>query len=112
LKRVIAELKCLQYYRMHYKIGIVTFEGIREKGNSDILPFNNVFVRADSGKIGKVKVNIFGSKRDIMPIYASESPRQSALGADDTVDHGFLKNSLQISSDWSGEPSLTRIISK
>ena len=71
------------------------FEGIREKGNSDILPFNNVFVRADSGKIGKVKVNIFGSKRDIMPIYASESPRQSALGADDTVDHGFLKNSLR-----------------
>ena len=71
------------------------FEGIREKGNSDILPFNNVFVRSDSGKIGKVKVNIFGSKRDIMPIYASESPRQSALGADDTVDHGFLKNSLR-----------------
>ena len=71
------------------------FEGIREKGNSDILPFNNVFVRADSGKIGKVKVNIFGSKRDIMPIYASKSPRQSALGADDTVDHGFLKNSLR-----------------
>ena len=71
------------------------FEGIRQKGNSDILPFNNVFVRADSGKIGKVKVNIFGSKRDIMPIYASESPRQSALGADDTVDHGFLKNSLR-----------------
>ena len=73
----------------------LNFEGIREKGNGDIAPFNNVFVRADSGKIGKVKVNIFGSKRDIMPIYASEGPRQSTLGADDTVDHGFLKNSLR-----------------
>ena len=70
-------------------------EGIRERGDGNSTPATNVFVRADSGKMGKVKVNIFGSKRDIMPIYASESPRQSALGADDTVDHGFLKNSLR-----------------
>ena len=70
-------------------------EGIRERGDGNSTPASNVFVRADSGKMGKVKVNIFGSKRDIMPIYASESPRQSALGADDTVDHGFLKNSLR-----------------
>ena len=70
-------------------------EGIRERGDGNSTPATNVFVRADSGKMGKVKVNIFGSKRDIMPIYASERPRQSALGADDTVDHGFLKNSLR-----------------
>lgn len=25
-----AELKCLQYYQMHRRIGMITFEGIRE----------------------------------------------------------------------------------
>ena len=45
------------------------------KATGDIVPFSNFFMRADSGSLGKLKVNIHGSKRDIMPIYASEQRR-------------------------------------
>ena len=68
-------------------------EGRRTKGDGDIVPFSNFFMRADSGSLGKLKVNIHGSKRDIMPIYASEQRRLSAMTTDE--DHGFLKNSLR-----------------
>lgn len=68
-------------------------EGRRTKGDGDIVPFSNFFMRADSGSLGKLKVNIHGSKRDIMPIYASEQRRISAMTNDE--DHGFLKNSLR-----------------
>lgn len=67
-------------------------EGRRTKGDGDIVPFSNFFMRADSGSLGKLKFNIHGSKRDIMPIYASERRRISAMTNDE--DHGFLKNSL------------------
>ena len=50
-------------------------------------------MRADSGSLGKLKVNIHGSKRDIMPIYASEARRATTMTSDE--DHGFLKNSLR-----------------
>ena len=33
---------------------------------------SNYYLRADSGKVGNVKFSIFGSKRDIMPVYSNE----------------------------------------
>lgn len=32
----------------------------------------NFYMRADTGKVGNVKFSIFGSKREIMPVYSSE----------------------------------------
>ena len=76
------------------KAGIqLNAEGRREKGNGDIVPFSNYFIRADSGQMGKFRFDVYGSKQDIMPIYASENRKVSALSSDE--DHGFLKNSLR-----------------
>ncbi|WP_171969694.1 TonB-dependent receptor plug domain-containing protein, partial [Megasphaera cerevisiae] len=47
----------------------VNVEGRRVKGDSDVFPYQNVFLRADSGQMGKVWATIFGSKRDVLPIY-------------------------------------------
>lgn len=33
---------------------------------------SNFYLRADSGKVGNAKFSIFGSKRDIMPVYSNE----------------------------------------
>ena len=33
---------------------------------------SNYYLRADSGKIGNVKFSVFGSKREVMPVYSSE----------------------------------------
>ncbi|WP_301860345.1 TonB-dependent siderophore receptor [uncultured Megasphaera sp.] len=33
---------------------------------------SNYYMRADSGKIGNVKFSVFGSKREVMPVYSSE----------------------------------------
>ena len=43
-------------------------------------------MRADSGSLGKLKL-IFTVVNDIMPIYASEQRRISAMTNDE--DHGF-----------------------
>jgi outer membrane receptor for ferrienterochelin and colicin len=47
----------------------VNVEGRRVKGDSDVFPYQNIFLRADSGQMGKVRATIFGSKRDVLPIY-------------------------------------------
>lgn len=50
----------------------VNVEGRRIKGNNDIFPYQNIFLRADSGQVGKFRVGVYGNKRDIMPIYSQE----------------------------------------
>ena len=50
----------------------VNFEGRRVAGDSKI-PYTNFFLRADSGDIGKLRIAAYGGKRDIMPIYSTES---------------------------------------
>ena len=56
-------------------------EGLRKKGDSG-LPFSNFFLRADSGQMGKFRVGLSGSKRDIVPVYASVHRQQSGLSFD------------------------------
>lgn len=43
----------------------VNAEGLRRAGDGDITPFQNIFLRADTGKIGNVRLGIFGNKRAI-----------------------------------------------
>ena len=47
----------------------VNVEGRRVSGDSDVFPYQNGFVRADSGEMGKWKVALYGSKRDILPVW-------------------------------------------
>ena len=56
-------------------------EGLRKKGDSG-LQFSNFFLRADSGQMGKLRVGLSGSKRDIVPVYASVHRQQSGLSFD------------------------------
>ncbi|WP_371377205.1 TonB-dependent receptor domain-containing protein [Sporomusa aerivorans] len=51
----------------------VNAEGRRSLGDGDIFPYQNIFLRADSGEIGKFRWGFYGSKRDIMPVYGTES---------------------------------------
>lgn len=51
----------------------VNAESMRAKGDKGVAPYSNLFLRADSGQIGKLRLGVYGSKRDIMPVYASES---------------------------------------
>ena len=55
-------------------------EGMRRKSDGDAFPFQNFFIRADSGQMGKLKVGLSGSKRDLMPVLASVSRRASGYG--------------------------------
>ncbi len=63
------------------RVGLqVNAEGRREKGNGDLFPYSNFFLRADSGQMGKFRISAYGTKRDIMPIYASEGVKHSIAG--------------------------------
>ena len=57
------------------------WEGLKTK-NDDGLPFSNFFLRADSGQMGKFRVGLSGSKREIMPVYASVARRKTGMGFD------------------------------
>ena len=44
----------------------INAEGRRVRGEGDIFPYQNVFFRADSGEMGKLRLGLYGSKRDIL----------------------------------------------
>lgn len=72
-------------------------EGSHKKGDA-FLPYANVFLRADTGQLGKLRVGISGSKRDILPIYASESRKKTGM----SFDYGsrdFKPNALRYYGD-------------
>ena len=72
----------------------INAESIRSRGDQNLFPYNNFFMRADSGQQGKLRVNIHGSKRDIVPVYAARARKEVPFG-NDTVNEQFPKNSLR-----------------
>lgn len=50
----------------------INVEGRRAKEDGDLFPYQNFFLRADSGQIGKFRATVYGGKREIMPIYSEE----------------------------------------
>ena len=70
----------------------INAEGRRVHGEGDIFPYQNVFFRADSGEMGKLRLGLYGSKRDIMPVYAARGRSSSAM---QTKVTNFEKNSLR-----------------
>lgn len=75
-------------------------EGMRRKSDGDIFPFQNFYIRADSGQMGKLKVGLSGSKRDLMPVLASVNRRASGM-AFDYFKHNFKPNVLRYFGDAS-----------
>ena len=73
------------------------WEGLKTK-NDDGLPFSNFFLRADSGQMGKLRVGLSGSKREIMPVYASVARRKTGMGFD-YGKHDFKPNVLRAYGD-------------
>ena len=78
----------------------VNAEGLRRKSDGDLFPFQNFYIRADSGQMGKLKVGLSGSKRDLMPVLASVKRRASGMGFD-YAKHNFKPNVLRYFGDAS-----------
>ena len=68
-------------------------ESLRTKGDKGSMPYSNFFMRADTGKIGNINMAIYGSKRDVMPVYAVNPRKRVELAHDDMTV--FAKNSLR-----------------
>ena len=72
-------------------------EGSHKNGTA-VFPYTNVFLRADTGQMGKFRIGISGSKRDILPVYASESRKKTGM----SFDYGkrdFKPNALRYYGD-------------
>ena len=72
-------------------------EGSRAKGGATGYGNSNFFLRADSGQMGKVRVAISGSKRDIMPVLATKERRDTG----DKLEGDFKPNALRFYGDTS-----------
>ena len=70
------------------------WESLRMSGDSGIAPFRNYFLRADSGQMGKLRVGVYGSKRDILPVYASEKPARTWITDNKNLSN-FEPNALR-----------------
>ena len=68
-------------------------ESLRTKGDKGSMPYSNFFMRADTGKIGNINMAIYGSKRDVLPVYAANPRKSVELAHDDMTV--FNKNSLR-----------------
>ena len=68
-------------------------ESLRTKSDKGSMPYSNFFMRADTGKIGNINMAIYGSKRDVMPVYAVNPRKRVELAHDDMTV--FAKNSLR-----------------
>ena len=66
-------------------------EGSRAKGGETGYRNSNFFMRADSGQMGKVRVAISGSKRDVMPVLGTKARRDTG----DTLEGDFKPNALR-----------------
>ncbi len=73
------------------------WEGLRVAGDSGI-PFSNFFLRADSGQMGKLRLGLSGSKREIVPVYASVARSKSGMSFDYKFKN-FRKNTLRYYGD-------------
>lgn len=73
-------------------------EGLRRADDESALPFSNFFLRADSGQMGKLRLGLSGSKRDIMPVYANDKRRESGMSFD-YKDRDFKPNALRYYGD-------------
>ena len=72
-------------------------EGSRAKGGEPGYRNSDFFLRADSGQMGKVRVAISGSKRDILPVYATQERRDTG----DKLEGEFKPNVLRFYGDTS-----------
>lgn len=68
-------------------------ESLRTKGDKGPMPYSNFFMRADTGKIGNINMAIYGSKRDVLPVYTANPRKSVELAHDDMTV--FNKNSLR-----------------
>ena len=48
-------------------------EGLRAQDGRENTPFSNFFLRADAGTVGRLRLSAWGSKRDVLPIYAAKN---------------------------------------
>lgn len=69
--------------------------GMRTNGMSGMAPYSTYFLRADSGQIGKARVGVYMSKRDVMPAYAHRPPRNIYQAIEGQNLSLFDKNSLR-----------------
>ena len=66
-------------------------EGSRAKGGETGYRNSNFFLRADSGQMGKVRIAISGSKRDVMPVLGTKARRDTG----DKLEGDFKPNALR-----------------
>lgn len=70
-------------------------EGRRDRESAQRTPHSNLYLRADSGKIGNFRFAIYGNKRDLAPIYSNRMRREVLATQEEADANAYEKNSLR-----------------
>ena len=73
-------------------------ESMRRADDDHKIPYTNFFLRADSGDMGKFRIGLSGSKREIIPVYASVHRQKSGMSFDYSK-RDFLPTALRYYGD-------------
>ena len=71
-------------------------ESMRRADDDHTIPYTNFFLRADSGDMGKFRIGLSGSKREVMPVYASRERKKTGMSGSDL---DFEPNALRFYGD-------------
>ena len=69
--------------------------GMRTNGTSGMAPYSTYFLRADSGQIGKARVGVYMSKRDVMPVLATREWKKTNSILEGQDQNRFKPNALR-----------------
>ena len=70
-------------------------EGRRDRDTAQSTPGTNAYLRADSGKIGKISFALYSNKRDLLPIYSNRIRREVLATQEEADANAYEKNSLR-----------------
>ena len=85
-------------------------ESMRRADDDHTIPYTNFFLRADSGDMGKFRIGLSGSKREVMPVYASVHRKNATIPALQGAEWNKVKDWLPTALRYYGDTATVGLV--
>ena len=85
-------------------------ESMRRADDEHTIPYTNFFLRADSGDMGKFRIGLSGSKREVMPVYASVHRKNATLPELQGAEWNKVKDWLPTALRYYGDTATVGLV--
>ena len=85
-------------------------ESMRRADDEHVFPYTNFFLRADSGDMGKFRIGLSGSKREVIPVYASVHRKNTTPKELQTAEWNKAKDWLPTALRYYGDTATVGLV--